>query len=1421
MVDEQEVSMRTILAILFSICLTILYSCQTTGVISNPDGQTTDGQQDGNDDLGDQDGGTLIEEEPGYNIVRQENIHNEIGLFYDVYNENYNVIPEGCHFQAGDLEGIDLSYVVSDTATAVQKAYPFPSIEVTEDAIRMTADGVRIPISFRGISPGVYFIRLVGRVDNDNISQIRKPLYVHLSIDDGPNHEVSNYRMRVLYDNKLEEVGRIFFWAVNTTNSLNAEIYLGPGSQEELLLHRIEFYDALAGTARQGYKTQPGTFTFGERDTLRAWAEDIATRGAYEQDENGDIYGDYIEWRWINNPYPHKDLSTAERAARDELIWNAMPPLNAMHIGSSGGAGSLGPYLTPDGNHNGWKLDYNDQPYYRYPWDVPWRMINETLGAEYTLDDYIAHRSLPDPTYPDDGFGFYDGSTYFIITAISIFERIFPQYYGAIYAREGGLNLSRRYHVTGDEDVAWDASLALVRFAMQWPALHMEAQDLTLNSADPELVFNGHWRWEGRRIGKFYYSGWSGGDAEGLAMGYDYLFDFIDGNQAFADAVNRFIPWVTSPADVIKLLDTHVLQSSIADTKTGRIRQLNPIKIALIQNPCPYADQLADISQALIDVYPLRDDTIKNHYHNSYSQDGTDFIGSTHYVLNTRLIEAAGDLARYKAMGGTVPFDLTDIDLFPKIRSFSNFVYDFIIAGGFHPSLGDVAGAPYQAPRLNGGVYDMARPIWQLTQNPKAAWFLVNETGREGESDAEWAEITAAAASIPNPKVHTGSRVLNGFGIAALDMGSDSSNRLDKGAVTIRAGTGVGHAHSDALDIGLFAMGLRMGTDFGQRSEGSNFTLPPAHTSYVHNTVEVDGYLHPWKVKTDSFGDTVPPGSFTQANGWVRAFKPLYGAQFLAAEAASMSHPNLNLFVRDLATINISGSPAEDSHAFYVADFFRVSGGKWHTWCFHGADSGVEQDGFVVNVALSPVSDDSSAGLSASYLRKHANGRKFEGLATDKIEAIWRLSRTSSTTSETNVDRVNGGEEPLTVTTYAAEPNILGSDYDEGSARKYTKITLLGHSGDTVLVGNLFSQQYRMNIPNLYVQTRQTMAAYSQMQDLDSIYPVIIEAYPGSSYISSIDLLPISPTESNAYTAKAIRVQTTTGQDDIIISDLANIQRSVNGGQMQFQGRFGYYSEDANGFRMLHLVGGVELTKENVSVQPTVSEYQTSILDVDYDNLQIFTTERLPANVLDGEQIHIYNADHRATYQALTVRDSGAGSLLTMQNPADMGEFHVEGVEGNDIISDDTLVMAYVVGRHKGLTAVNELGTKKWKLEKTSGLDCSDDCHYTLTGDSVSQDDFTDENGDYRSAVTVYDYGPSDNIHLFSHVFIKREASNQYSVSANTGMILTLPGGGTMEVSQDGATWQDVSTGSDGLSVTGSLDVSLFSSGPILVRVLP
>ncbi len=1355
-------------------------------------------------------------------VLSQTNFFTTPGLYTGYSVQGYqNVLltrPTNCVVEAADLQGVNSIHLVSNDTAQIKNGYEVATwVTVSEPALRLTNGGARIALRFENLSPGLYFVRLVGRVSTPNLPRIRRPLYLHLRINDGLNGATNDYRMRVLYANVLEETGRFFFHALNVTNTLEAELFVGPGSEEALLLHRLEFYDALAGTTRQAYKTAPGTFTFAERAYERQQVAEIAAHAGNELAPDGRLYLDNTYWKWLNQnvPFFPTNVIGQARINRDDALWNTLPPLNVMHSGGDGGT-DVGYYTPPPTNAGVWTLHPVPgvgQPLIKY-YDHEFALTNATLQTNYTLADLAAHKPLPG-AYPDDGLGVYvpgaDGTygspgNYYLLIGPLAFSKMYEQAYEVIsgeHANEAYV-LPWRYHLTGDTNVAHDAALLLVRFALQWPAMQIESQDLLLNSADPELDHNAAWRWEGRRVGKLVYSGWSDAMATYLFTAYDRLFDYLQNNQDFADTVHRYVPWVQTPQDVTTLLDTWLLQAGIMDSRTlpqQRIRSSQPLLLGLILGASPVAAEQMDISRVETSLLPLGQKSLKNHYRNSFTQDGTMFIGSTFYIGESLVfLDAAASMARFKALGGAVPYDLTDLTAYPKIRALADFLLDSTVAGGYAITVGDAAGAIFSPRGHFPYVEQSAKKLWQRTADPRAAWLIQNLFGgRTSETDAEWAALTNAASPVRDPRLASASRVFAGFGLGILESGVESDDFRAKRAVVLRTGTGYGHDHADALDLNLFALGCRMANDFGQRNESALTTVPPDSASYTHNVVEVDGYRH-----HSNAADGWPGGSFNAADAWIEAFKTNAGAQFMAGSGKSLAHTNVEIFRRDVALVDV------DATNSYVFDVFRVRGGKWHTWSFHGADSGVEPGGFVVNTPMSAPAADSG---SAHYLRKHSTASLAEGVAPGKLEATWRLSRTTSTNALNNAD-----DAALTVKTVAAEQSMLGGDFDAAAPRKFTKVSLFDRAGDVVMAGNLYSAAYSINQPIFYAQSRQDGTNYSALAEKEQVYPALIEPYAGQPFITASESLPIANNETDALKAVALQVTTASGHTDWLFSDGRSALREVAGGLFRARGRFGLFSQTSNVFRMLNLVGGVELTKGLMSVKPDAEYHRVTIQSVDYAGGRIYTSQPLPTGALAGQQAHIFNTDHHCSYQIIAVTNSVAGSALTFKNPADIGEFAVRSVASNVITSDDTLALDNVANRNTGLTAVNERGDKVWKIKKISDLNAVDNNRYRLTGDTVADTDFTDEDDDGNRSVVVYDFGAGDTLELPTAVSLRRDGGD-YLLQTDVALNFTLPGAAPMEIRLPDGTWQEITVSADAATVSGRINVEHLSEHPRLLRV--
>jgi hypothetical protein len=333
------------------------------------------------------------------------------------------------------------------------------------------------------------------------------------------------------------------------------------------------------------------------------------------------------------------------------------------------------------------------------------------------------------------------------------------------------------------------------------------------------------------------------------------------------------------------------------------------------------------------------------------------------------------------------------------------------------------------------------------------------------------------------------------------------------------------------------------------------------------------------------------------------------------------------------------------------------------------------------------------------------------------------------------------------------------------------------------------------------------------MQLKSNAYPALYDTYAGTPLVTSSSALPIESNESDAFRAVALKVSTAQ-QTDLLFSDRRNLLRNVGSGLLQVQGRFAHFSERSDGsFRLLHLVGGTQLSKGQIKILPAQAKYSATITSVDYQNLTATLQPRLPAALILGAQLHIFNDKHHASYRVAAVKDTATGSELTFTNPADVGELNVESLNGSTITSNDDYALSAHANRSAGLTAENESRTKRWRIDKTGNSGNNSNPQFLLSGTSVSMSDFTDTDGDGRKTVRVYDFGPGDTVELLTSVRLEKSAiPNLYKLDTNSAVTVTFPGTGTVSVSYDNQFWSAVPTS----GVNGLVSATIHPSAPSL-----
>ncbi len=1190
-------------------------------------------------------------------------------------------------FEAENLPRLGAGKVIEDNAATGGQAVALGE-----------SDGFKL--SLGTLPVGIHCLYVCAKVTEPNVvvdgpkTREVKPLYFHLKVNSAPGGGIEEHRLRVPIHEKglYENLARIYFHTPEE-RTYQAEVFLGPrGMIQSAVVDRIELRNPLSGLTFQALKTRPMLYTPGEIEQLKATA---AKEGK------------------VHPPIRSGALSPEQRKTRDDIIWNSsLMPINAncanyylLSLVSPKAGEHFAKVVAAREKASGKSLGRWENVHGNaHPYDEPWALTNKTLALGYTMADYNAGRPLPSPwPFPEDRGGFFYEKDKWGVE-VSFNHAIIPQQIGnhqaaimkALCPGEGdpSLGLPDRYLLGGDREAAADGAFLLAALAYRFPGY-----DYKLHAAE-HIFYEGSAFKPGSGYGRGPAGQWSGAEYVRLCYAYDKLFSYIQGNADLAARLGRFVPWVKTPDDVVRLIDTFLIQRGAQDgvQHVFYAQTVMPIS-AVVLGPNPVSERILDTY--LQKVY-LRNtlcgflDSVVG----GYSRDGLNYIGSTYYVpfeSKDELFEVADLLSRYVQSGGDQRFDVGDPNRFPQLTAQADSILRLHVAGGYTAGVGDVGG-PQLPPKLSfakdwGSSFLRS---WRWTKDPRLAWVLVNVMGQGTCPNAEWQEIVNVARTQRDPIRHATSHVLEGYGIAALEEGSESGDLRHKNTVMLRFGVASGHAHPDTLDLEVYAHGLRMSSDLGGRIFGK-YGRPSCMSSFVHNVVEVD--------EKDFCGG---PQNST-ATGWLDAFKPLPGAQFVMGSARAETHPHVSRYTRGALQVMCDAGNGKDiTPSGYVFDVFRVRGGKVHTWCFHGCVS----EEFACNAGLKSAESE----VATRYLREHLKGSAKEGAAPDVLEATWKLRR-----KEETVDGIKLNN---------AEKTMLGDLYDPGAPEKSTRVRLFGHAGDRVLVGNWYANQMESrlhNFPFLYVRRDGKYA-------LDSVYAALIEPFAGKPFIEAARQLNIG----NADGAVALEVKTTFGQTDFLFSSLDGQRTYPVAGWGSASGTAALVSRDGQGLRLLALIGGTELSVGDVSVKLKKAEYRSEIKSADYRQRRLTLAEPFPAKLLDGEMVRIGNARHTTTYKATRMD----GTLVQMDRGSAVYRGGVERLEPQDGYAELDLapyLHSYHPDYYEGTTAANEEGTVLGKVSVKLGD------RFFYTGwpaarrhlNTINPKDITDANGDGKVTVAM------------------------------------------------------------------------------------
>lgn len=930
------------------------------------------------------------------------------------------------------------------------------------------------------------------------------------------------------------------------------------------------------------------------------------------------------------------------------------------------------------------------------------------------------------PGTGDRGYGVRRGDTIHSFTGYAAFQR-----YQAVGRRLAGL--CEEYE-GGNPQAGRDAAFLLARLVYQYPAVKPN------NCL--EFAAGGQPRHPLRRYGPGSDApgGWSGFEPHQLARYYDRLFPLIEGNEELAAAVGRHVPWVRSSDDLRFLFDVYAVQYAANEIlhwrffyDHGTAEML--VGLAVIQNDNEISEPWMEFIFTRGWEYPQTIAGLVDNVVTNTTRDGASNIGSAFYATPAGL--AAAKLTEdYIAHGGLARYALlADFERFPKSEAGRTFDRAITIAAGHNIGIGDVGGPSTRFGRVK----------------------------------------------TPDPSQR--SRILPDWA-AVLEGGTQHDDFRFRRAAAVTLAVGAGHAHADTLDLRMCAHGSIMSGDLGQRP---NYGRPRHQRSYVHNVVEVDG-------TGTARGDW-------DGYAWIRSFFPAEGAQYLLAESSPpSSHPNVELFRRHVAMVNVDEGSGEDrstdpsdpdvvTPSTYLVDMFRVSGGRRHTYCFHGcADEGFSINArnkrFLAEDGSSPEERYMSAFRYERYFRDEVSGmdrsrwapqQEFDpdrdrqwaaDPAGEVVQATWRLDR-------------------------PCERRMLGGGGGAVTTpRKHMRLHLFDQSGARILHGIVVDKQDAAAscLTRRHTSGRCIFVQRDHDEEADAVFVALWEPYAGEPFIAGRRLLEVAGNESDARRATAVEVLTTDGQRHVTFTDgRPGSRRRVEGG-ITVASEYAFVGSDATGLRHVAMVGGDLLDAGRIRIEAPAREHRGRVVEIDLQRRRL-RVRGLPGwKHLRGGHLECGNDEHLTTLQVSAVEPEEDGTVtLACREGLEIMRARVIAADRDAGIVTTNIAMLRRRGRDAGLVATGEDLEKRWRVRFLGG-DRHEGFRFRLEGAPVTPADFP-----VMGRFSVWELGVGDTVSFKTGVSLRRTEPGVWSVQATAPFRVAL--GGDIEASTDGRTWKAVPTG--------------------------
>lgn len=535
------------------------------------------------------------------------------------------------------------------------------------------------------------------------------------------------------------------------------------------------------------------------------------------------------------------------------------------------------------------------------------------LDEHGVFDPKRADRSLlfnvehPDPDDPlhrfgvDDGEGYVDGDKRWRFVGTYL---IYGQWKQAVL--RGIYNMAAAYAVTGDKAYAHKAGILLDRVADLYPTFDFKRQAIIYDAPSQSAG---------------YVSVWHDAceETRQLALAYDQVFDALREDKALVEFLSAKAKQFkldnpkTSFEDIQRNIEDRILRDALANyPKIHSNYPRTPIAMAVIKMVLGWPGNREE-------VYADLDGMLEK----ATAVDGvTGEKGLAGYAAYT-ISGLADFLAQCARLDSNFLGDL--LQRHPRIHQMYRFHIDTWCFQKYYPNVGDAGrfGAKCEryvgvgftrSPGIGASMFTLLWQLYELTGDAGFVQVLHHANGASvenlpydlfAEDPAAFQQAVRDVIGREGSVPRVGSVNKEQWHLAILRSGRDEDARAAWLEYDSFCG---GHGHANGMNLGLYARGLDLMSDFGYKPVNYGGWGAPRAVWYgmsaAHNTVVVDGADH--------------------ANGAGKTTLWADGVKFRAIRASGPEVIGGKQFERTAALIDIS------DHDFYLLDVFRVIGGTDH-----------------------------------------------------------------------------------------------------------------------------------------------------------------------------------------------------------------------------------------------------------------------------------------------------------------------------------------------------------------------------------------------------------------------------------------------------------------------------------------------------------